>query len=73
MRVLDTPRNGEPEVIDMLVDLLSRARSGNVSAMAMVAVSSTGTVSTGWCNGGGPNHHRLVSGAATLLCRIGGN
>ena len=74
MRVLDTPPpNGEPEVVKMLLDLLVRARSGSVIAVAMVAVSPKGTVSTGWCEGRGPNHHQLASGAATLLCRIGGN
>lgn len=75
MRVLDTPppAKGEPDVIKMLLDLLVRARSGNVVAVAMVSVNPKGTVTTGWCEGRGPNHHQLASGAATLLCRIGGN
>jgi hypothetical protein len=72
MRVLDTPRQGDPDVIDMLVNLLDRARRGDLVAFAMVSVRDDGTVGTGWTMGSNTDHfHELASGALTLAHRMG--
>jgi hypothetical protein len=71
MRVLETRPQGDPEVLEMLIDYLDRARRGELVALAVVSVSPDGIVATGWGGGGGGYYHEIVSGAATLLHRMG--
>ena len=71
LRVLKTADGGNPEIVDKLLDLLMRARRGEVVAIAMVAVTPNGTVTTGWEIADGPYYHHLASGALTLAGRMG--
>jgi hypothetical protein len=71
MRVLETRPQGDPEVLEMLIDYLDRARRGELVALAVVSVNPDGTVATAWGGGEGAYYHYIASGAATLLYRIG--
>jgi hypothetical protein len=71
LRVFDGSSGGNPEIVDKLLELLTRARKGEVVAIAMVVVSPNGTVSTGWEIANGPYYHHLSSGALTLAGRMG--
>lgn len=54
------------EVVEVLEDLLERARAGRLRAVAYVAVGADGAVGTGWKvppEGGG---HAVASGILTL-------
>lgn len=73
VRVLETRNTGNPEIIKLLINLLDRARSGELVAFGMVSVNPRGTVGTAWCSGQGRHHHELASGALTLATRIGGS
>lgn len=73
VRILESRNTGEPDVIELLLNLLGRARNGQLVAFAMVSVSPNGTVGTAWANGDGSHHHELASGSLTLANRIGGS
>lgn len=71
IRVLDTPREGNPDVMEMLIRLLDKARRGELVAFGMVTVNGKGTVGTAWTYGEGGHHYELASGALTLATRLG--
>lgn len=71
LRILEGTPGGNPEIVGKLLELLSRARRGEVVAIAMVVVNPKGTVATGWELADGPWYHHLSSGANTLLLRLG--
>lgn len=72
--VLENRHTGNPALVRMLIDLLDRARRGDLVAFGMVTVNPRGTVGTAWTYGGdGSHHHELASGALTLAHRIGGS
>lgn len=71
LRVFNGSSGGSPEVVDKLLDLLTRARKGEVVALAVAVVNPNGTVSTGWEIANGPYYHHLASGALTLAIRLG--
>lgn len=73
LRILENHSIGNPDVINMLVDLLEKARKGELVAFGMICVNARGTVGTAWTYGGGNHHHELASGALTLASRIGGS
>jgi hypothetical protein len=73
VRVLETHHAGNPEIISMLINLLDRARTGELVAFGMVSVNPRGTVGTAWCSDGGRHHHELASGALSLAHRMGGS
>lgn len=74
VRILENRHTGNPALVKMLIDLLDRARTGELVAFAMVSVNPRGTVGTAWTYGsGGNHHHELASGALTLAQRIGGS
>jgi hypothetical protein len=73
VRILENRNTGDPDVVNLLLTLLNRARKGELVAFAMVSVNPRGTVGTAWANGDGSHHHELASGALTLANRIGGS
>lgn len=42
---------GNPDLVEQLEELLGRARSGSITAMAMAFVNADGSVSTRWSGG----------------------
>ena len=56
-------------VIEFVEELLEEARSGEIQTLAVVTVSSTGHVGTGWAVSGQPHAHHMVAGACYLLRR----
>lgn len=73
VRILESRNTGDPDVIELLLNLLDRARKGELVAFAMVSVNPNGTVGTAWANSDGSHHHELASGTLTLASRIGGS
>lgn len=71
LRVFNGSSGGDPDIVNKLLDLLTRARKGEVVAIAMVVVCPNGTVSTGWETANGPYYHHVASGALTLAGRMG--
>lgn len=70
MRLLDCPTVGEPDVIEMLVDLLRDARKGAVVSFGFVVVCEDGSVETGWAYGDAETYHHMHSGAVILVSRL---
>jgi hypothetical protein len=56
------------EAIELVDGVLARLKSGESVAAAIVEVKPGGLVAQGWS--GGPYHHELSSGAATLAWRL---
>ena len=71
VRVIDGAQGGDPYVTALLMDMLKKARRGDLLAVAMVTVDSEGAVGTCWEQGEGPYFHNLASGALTLAFRLG--
>lgn len=68
-----------PDVVEMLEDLLRRAKDGHVRAIAYAVVNVDGTVGTAWAKpdeggsaGRSIENHGLGSGILTLASRYGG-
>jgi hypothetical protein len=72
VHVLEGPQGGNPDVVNLLLLMLQRARRGDLAAVALVTVASTGTVATCWESGDG-HFHELASGALALCSRLGGD
>lgn len=73
IRILETRPAGNPQIIDLLLGLLDRARNGELVGFGMISVNPRGTVGTAWVSDSGRHHHELASGALTLAHRIGGS
>ncbi len=71
IRVLQTVNQGSPEVIDMLIDLLDKARAGKLVALGIVTIKPDRTVGTAWADAEHRHFHELSSGALRLSCRMG--
>lgn len=42
---------GNPDLVDQLEEMLSRARSGQITAMGMAYVNADGSIATRWSGG----------------------
>jgi hypothetical protein len=42
---------GNPDLVEQLEEMLSRARSGQITAMSMAYVNADGTIATRWSGG----------------------
>lgn len=73
VHVLEGTQGGHPDVVNLLLMMLQRARQGELVAVALVTVSPDGTVSTCWENGDGGHFHEIASGALALCSRLGGD
>lgn len=71
VRILDGGRGGDPDVVSLLMEMLQKARRGEIVALAMVTVSPDGTVGTCWEQGVDGNFHELASGSLMMACRFG--
>lgn len=71
LHVLENRQTGNQEIVSLLINLLDRARHGDLVAFGMVTVNPRGTVGTGWISDDGTHYHELASGALTLSHRMG--
>lgn len=71
VRILDGDRGGDPDVVSLLMEMLQKARRGEIESIAIVTVDPNGTVGSCWEQGAAGNFHQLSSGALMLACRFG--
>lgn len=68
-RVIQTENSGDTDVIDTLIDLLHRARRGEINSIAAVAICNNGDIIKGYANA----HHdifRLIGGLESLKIKM---
>lgn len=71
VRILNGSTGGDPDVVALLMEMLQKARRGEIESVAIVTVDPNGTVGSCWEQGIAGNFHQLSSGALMLACRFG--
>lgn len=75
MSVVTLPRLAEgpapqENVVELIEDMLAKAKKGEVQSFAACLVDAGGYVSTAYAKGALPQNHHLTAGAVYLLERL---